>query len=394
MELHPATLGTEQGAHPLVAEAGGWNLGERTLGSSPHGRKIIHIDMDCFFAAVEVLSRPELAERPVAVGGSPDRRGVVATCNYPARKFGIHSAMAMSRALRLCPELVVLPVNMGLYKEVSRRIRNIFHRFTDLVEPVSLDEAYLDVTGNRLFQGSATLLAGEIRRRIFAEERLTASAGIAANKFLAKVASDWHKPNGQKVILPSQMEGFVRQLPVRKIPGVGQVTAARMAKLGLHTCGDLQGFAEEELISLFGSFGGRLYALCRGLDDRPVKTSRVRKSLSVEHTFAVDLRTREQGLAALPQLHERLMGRLAAAGKRGGKDCQTLFVKVKFSNFRQTTVQRPATEPELELYRELCGEALQRDSRPVRLLGLGVQFAAPAQQAEEDRSPRQVALQI
>lgn len=368
--------------------------GERTLDSSSHSRKIIHIDMDCFFAAVEVRSRPELAERPVAVGGSPARRGVVATCNYPARRFGIHSAMAMSRAQRLCPELVVLPVNMGLYKEVSRRIRHIFHRFTDLVEPVSLDEAYLDVTDNNLFQGSATLLAGEIRRRIFAEERLTASAGIAANKFLAKVASDWRKPNGQKAIPPSQVEGFVRHLPVRKIPGVGQVTATRMAKFGLHTCGDLQGLAEEELVVLFGSFGEHLYALCRGLDDRPVKTSRVRKSLSVEHTFAVDLPTREQGLAALPQLHERLMGRLAAAGKGGGKDCQTLFVKVKFSNFRQTTVQRAATEPELGLYRELCGEAWQRGHRPVRLLGLGVQFAAPAQQVAEEPLPRQVALPI
>ena len=271
-------------------------------------RKIIHIDMDCFFAAIEMRDRPALRDRPLAVGGMPERRGVVATCNYPARVFGIHSAMPMSRALRLCPDLVILPVDMERYKAVSSRIQSIFREYTDQVEPLSLDEAFLDVSGHDYFAGSATLLAREIRRRIWEQEGLTASAGIAPNKFLAKVASDWNKPNGQKTITPDAVANFLPGLPVEKIPGVGAVTTARMRRYSLYTCGDVQMVDQAELIRLFGKLGSRLFAFSRGVDHRPVTTRRVRKSLSVEQTFPQDLVTLEQSLVALAPLYRRLHG--------------------------------------------------------------------------------------
>lgn len=350
--------------------------------------------MDCFFAAIELLERPELVDSPVAIGASPDQRGVVATCNYPARKFGIHSAMAMSRALLLCPHLIVLPVDMGRYRVTSERIKKIFNQYTDLVEPLSLDEAFLDVSESRQFQGSATLLAKEIRKQIFDQEGLTASAGIAPNKFLAKVASDWNKPNGQMVIPPGEVEAFVYRLPVKKIPGVGRVTAAKMRRLAIQTCGDLQRLTEEELSRLFGRFGERLFQLCRGIDHRPVKTTQVRKSLSVERTFARDLHTREQNLAAISPLFDRLTERLGGLRKSSDRPCKTLFVKVKFANFRQTTLQRTAAKPDLDLYQQLCAEAMLREARPIRLLGLGVHFGERTTEPPKREEPVRAQLAL
>ena len=214
-------------------------------------RKIIHIDMDSFYASVEVRDNPQLKGLPIAVGGSAQTRGVLATCSYEARKFGIHSAMPVSMALRKCPELIILPVRMTIYKEVSAHIHAIFLQYTDLVEPLSLDEAYLDVTDVTLCKNSATLMAKQIRQEILATQGLTASAGIAPNKFLAKVASDWNKPNGQKVITPDEVDEFVHQLPVNCISGVGKVTAKHMTALNLKTCGDLQALGPDKLKHFF-----------------------------------------------------------------------------------------------------------------------------------------------
>lgn len=332
--------------------------------------------MDCFFAAVEVRENPTLSGKPVAVGGTPEGRGVVATCSYEARKYGVHSAMPMATALSKCPGLVVLPVNMTLYREVSADIQAIFREVTELVEPLSLDEAFLDVSGLELCSGSATLIAQEIRQRIFDSQQLTASAGIAPNKFLAKIASDWNKPNGQKVIRPEEIDDFVSVLPVRKIFGVGKVTAGRMQKLGIETCADLQQWSIEALCKEFGSFGPRLYELSRGIDHREVKTSRNRKSLSVEDTFATDLPT----LAACQQeavvLFEELQRRFSRARKHQSLHPKALFVKLRFNDFTTTTVQTRGSIPELSIYEGLIATAWQRGEKPVRLIGLGLQFAS------------------
>lgn len=332
--------------------------------------------MDCFFAAVELLDRPDLVGRPVAVGGDPAARGVVSTCSYEARRFGVHSAMACARAVRLCPDLVILSPNFEKYRAVAQRIRELLRHYTNLVEPLSLDEAFLDVTHSPHCDGSASRMAQQIRQRIFAEEGLTASAGVAPNKFLAKVASDWRKPNGLFVIPPQRVAAFVRQVPISRVFGVGRVTARRLHSMGVATCGDLQAFPESALVEQFGTFGGRLFHLCRGVDPRPVNPSRRRKSLSVERTFAEDMRDAEGLSARINELHGQLIDRLQALSADPPLDIAGLFVKVKFADFRQTTVQTPGREPLLDAYRNLYREALSRSRRAVRLLGLGVRFAA------------------
>ena len=337
-------------------------------------RKIIHIDMDCFFAAIEAREKPALAGRPIAVGGNPADRGVVATCSYEARRFGVHSAMPMATALRKCPELVVVPVDMVLYKSVSARIQAIFREYTPLVEPLSLDEAFLDVSDSLHCNGSATLIAAEIRRRIHEQEGLTASAGIAPNKFLAKVASDWNKPDGQKVVPPQEVDAFVRTLPVERIFGVGKVTARKLHAMGIVNCADLQQWPAEELETRFGRFGRRLHELSRGIDDRPVTPVRRRKSLSVEDTFPRDLPDIAACDAELVPLHAELLRRLERLPDRRVGRIVSLFLKLRFEDFATTTVQMPGFEPELALYRELLHKAWSRGSRPVRLIGVGVRF--------------------
>jgi len=229
-------------------------------------KKIIHIDMDCFYAAVEMRDDPTLVGHPLAVGGQPDKRGVVATCNYEARAFGIHSAMAMSQAVRRCPDLMIVPPRMSYYRDISKQIRAIFQRYTDVIEPLSLDEAFLDVTDCNLCRGSATLIAEDIRSAIRNELQLTASAGIAPVKFLAKICSDENKPDGQFVITPSEVDQFTAALPLRKIPGVGKVSAQKLAKLGLNTCQDVRNFGEPLLVKQFGKFGRALYQRALGID--------------------------------------------------------------------------------------------------------------------------------
>ena len=336
-------------------------------------RKIIHVDCDCFYAAVEMRDDPSLRTLPIAIGGAADRRGVIATCNYPAREHGIHSAMPTAHARRLCANLLLIPPNFDKYRKAAQQIRQIFFDYTDLVEPLSLDEAFLDVSDCQQCHGSATLIAREICQRIEKEVGVTASAGVAPNKFLAKIASDWRKPNGQFVITPDEIDAFVATLPVKKIFGVGKVTAARLHNLGVDTCGDLQKLELTELAEKFGSFGPRLYQLSRGIDNRAVKPDRRRKSLSVEHTYPADLPDLDACLGKLPALLVELKGRLRRIDDSYLVTKQ--FVKIKYDDFSGTTLERSRDKQlSLESFRALLQEAFPRGGKPVRLLGVGVRF--------------------
>jgi DNA polymerase IV len=345
-----------------------------TTTQSISARKIIHCDADCFFAAVEMRDDPSLRGLPIAIGGASDRRGVIATCNYQARVYGVHSAMATAHAKRLCPDLLVIPHNMDKYKKAALHIREIFYDYSELVEPLSLDEAFIDVSESSACHGSATLIATEIRQRIETEVGITASAGVAPNKFLAKIGSDWNKPNGLCVIPPNQVDAFVEQLPVKNIFGVGKVTAEKMHRMDIKTCGDLRAYTIFELSERFGSFGPRLYDLSRGIDNRPVKTSRRRKSLSVEHTYALDLPSVQGCLNQLPELYGKLSKRLLAVDNSYRVTKQ--FVKVKFNNFQSTTMECVSKgTPRIAIFHNLFKESFNRgDGMPVRLLGLGVRF--------------------
>lgn len=349
-------------------------------------RKIIHIDMDCFYAAVETRENPALQGKPVAVGGLAGQRGVVAACNYEARAFGVHSAMPMSIAHRQCPQLIRLPVRMELYKQVSAQIRTIFHEYTDLIEPLSLDEAYLDVSGKKHCKGSASLMAKEIRQRIFNSTGLTASAGIGPNKLIAKIASDWQKPNGQTLVTPEQVDAFMKPLPVKKIFGVGKVTAEKMYALGIQTCEDLQALSVGQLSDHFGSFGERLFEQCRGIDHREVNNDRITKSLSLEDTYTQDLADLAACQLEIEVLFDGLLKRYDRAkiavikkAAQFGREPQsmtpkTLILKMRFSNFETTTAQMCADKPQLHCYQQLCQRAYARGEQPVRLLGLGLMF--------------------
>lgn len=348
----------------------------------PAVRKIIHIDMDCFFAAVEMRERPELVGRPIAVGGG-SARGVVTTCNYEARKFGIRSAMPGFKARALCPQLVFLPVRFDLYRADSARIRAILRDVTPLVEPLSLDEAYLDVSGHDRF---AWDIAKSLRQRIFQETSLTASAGIAPNKMLAKIASDWRKPNGQFAVVPEEIVSFIRDLPVRKIWGVGPKSAEKFAAAGIHTCVDLQQFSLPDLAGLYGKWGVELYHRCRGQDDRPVEPHRIRKSLSNERTYSENISSLEACRQALDASLDELLEDLRRHG--GERPIRKIFVRLKFSDFTRTTRECVATTPTREAFQALLETAWQRrEGKPVRLLGAGVRFAEVADENDLIEQP-------
>ena len=283
--------------------------------------------MDCFYAAIEVRDRPELRGKPVGVGGARDRRGVLTTCNYEARKFGVRSAMPTFMALQRCPKLIVLSPRFDVYRRESAVIRGILHRFTPLVEPLSLDEAYLDVSAH---PGAPGALAQVIRTLIFRKTKLTASAGIGPNKLVAKIASDLKKPNGQFEVKPEEVGEFMAALPVRKIWGIGAVTEQKLEKRGITTCGELQRFSRLQLQENFGKFGAELYDLCRGIDERPVEPHRERKSLSTEETFATDLETLAACEEKLEELFRRDDGRSRAEGSGPHRH----------ENLRQTEVRR------------------------------------------------------
>ncbi|MBZ2167271.1 DNA polymerase IV [Marinobacter sp. F4216] len=337
-------------------------------------RKIIHIDCDCFYAAVEMRDDPSLRDVPLAVGGDGGR-GVVTTCNYKARAFGVRSAMPGSEARRLCPGLVTVPPDMARYRAVSQQVMAILREMTDLVEPLSLDEAFLDVTDVSDCRGSATLMARKLRARILEEVGITVSAGVAPNKFLAKIASDWQKPDGLFVVRPEDVDAFVMELPVEKLFGVGEVTAKKLYGLGIKTCGDIRALAPEVMIDRFGKQGYRLYEMAHGRDERSVVVSRVAKSVSVERTFSQDLPDRAACETVMASLVDDLTHRLTRKGRK--KPIHKLFVKVRYSDFSTHTLERvrehielPALDDYLPLFRELVAEG----DRPVRLLGMGVRF--------------------
>jgi DNA polymerase-4 len=332
-------------------------------------RKIIHVDMDFFFAAIECRDDPSIASQPVGVGGSSNR-GVLTTCNYVARDFGCRSGMPVFKALELCPNLVIKPVRFDVYRQESRKIRKIFTSYTDLVEPLSLDEAYLDVSHHKRY---AYEIAKEIRAEIFRQTQLTASAGIAPNKMLAKIASDWRKPNGQFAVLPKDVDSFMKDLPVRRIPGVGPRAEEIFHKHAIETCGDLQEVPINELEHWLGaSRATELYGRCRGEDDRPVEPERERKSLSVERTFPKDIDSLdgcEQQLPALLEELEKDLGKM-----KESRAFNKVFVKLKFSNFKQTTKEQAGTRLDKEVFSSLMQTAFERSPHAVRLIGLGVRF--------------------
>lgn len=340
-------------------------------------RKIIHLDADSFYASVEMREDPSLVGKPLAVGGNAQRRGVIATCNYEARKFGVRSAMPSSRALQLCPALIIVKARFDLYREVSKQFHAVFRQYTDKIEPLSLDEAYLDVSDCDRFHGSATLIAQDIRRRIKEELNLTVSAGVAPNKFLAKVGSDWDKPDGCFTITPDQVADFVMALPVSRINGVGAVTAAKLEKLGVTTCGELQAIPLETLVRRFGKYGSRLASLAHGIDEREVQTSRIRKSISVENTYHSDITTLDNMNEALGPLLDDLEGRFHRIEEQYRPHKRV--VKVKFDNFEQTTMEEIIPDNgehwlNEEAYRGLLRTAWKRGQRPVRLLGAGLRL--------------------
>ena len=335
-------------------------------------RKIIHIDMDAFYASVEQRDFPAYRGKPLVVGGPPTSRGVVATASYEARRFGIHSAMPCSRAAKLCPHALFVTPRFDAYKAVSAQIRAIFRRYTDVIEPLSLDEAYLDVTHDKQGIGFAIDIAQRIKDAIRQELRLTASAGVSVNKFVAKIASDMDKPDGLTFIGPSRIERFMEQLPVEKFFGVGKVTAAKMRQLQLFTGADLKRMAEADLVRLFGKSGRFYYRIVRGIDDRPVQPNRELKSLAVEDTFSTDLSRMDAMEDELSKIAEKLTGRLKSRSLKG----RTFTLKVRFADFRLIT--RSHSLPYYtDAFDDVFGLACQslrtvvnENPMPIRLLGV------------------------
>ncbi|MFD2743561.1 MULTISPECIES: DNA polymerase IV [Sphingobacterium] len=353
-------------------------------------RKIIHIDMDAFYASVEQRDFPELRGKALAVGGSPDGRGVVATASYEARKFGVRSAMSSRQALSLCPHLIFTKPRFEVYKQVSDHIRAIFRRYTDLIEPLSLDEAYLDVTEDKAGIGSAIDIAQAIKTAIQQELQLTASAGVSVNKFIAKIASDMQKPDGLTFIGPSKVISFLELLPIDKFFGVGKVTAQKMKGMGIHNGADLKRFSESDLNRHFGKSGTFFYHMVRGNDNRPVRPNRISKSIGIEDTFEADIAERSEMMDELKTLCEKLEKRLETKGKKG----KTLTVKIKFSDFTQITRSKTQLDDifrATDMY-ELVQELMDKvnvEGLKVRLLGVTMSnFAEPVSIPKEGRQLR------
>jgi len=363
--------------------------------TAPALRKIIHIDMDAYYASVEQLDRPELRGKPIAVGGS-EQRGVVSAASYEARKFGVRSAMSGVLAKKNCPDLIFVRPRFDRYKEISLKIRQIFHQYTDQIEPLSLDEAYLDVTVNKKGHPSATLLAQAIRKDIYDKTGLTASAGISYNKFLAKMASDFHKPNGQKTITPEEALDFLAPMDLKKFYGIGKVTAERFYRLGLFTGADLRAQTPEFLTEHFGPSGAYFYDLARGIHHSPVQSRHKSKSMAAEHSFAENLTSE---IFMLEQL-ERIARELAVRLKRKQLSGKTVTLKIKYSDFKLQT--RSKTLPYfiadaallLEVARELLFQEKMRES--VRLLGLAVSHFPSDEQQKKATSAEQkpIAVQL
>ena len=354
-------------------------------------RKIIHVDMDAFFASVEQRDFPEYQGKPLIVGGNPQSRGVVAACSYEARKFGIRSAMSAAKAQHLCPDAIFVRPRFEAYREASAQIQAIFLQYTDLVEPLSLDEAYLDVTGSTLFSGSATLIAKAIKQQIKQQTGLTASAGISYNKFLAKIASDMDKPNGLFVVLPSAAERLLESLAIRKFHGIGSATEQKMKALGIECGYDLKQWTQTRLQKHFGRMGVYYYGMVRGEDNRQVQNNRLRKSIGAVTTFAIDLIATDEMLARLQLLTEKVVTSL----QKKKLTAKTVTLKVKFDNFEQITRSHTEQYAFNSSDALLCRLAQLLDKteagcRRVRLLGVSVSKLTPLD--GQDESAEQIAL--
>ncbi|HZY36550.1 MAG TPA: DNA polymerase IV [Mucilaginibacter sp.] len=357
-------------------------------------RKIIHIDMDAFYASVEQRDNPEYRGKPLVVGGPPTSRGVVATASYEARKFGIRSAMSSRQAAQLCPQAIFVRPRFAAYKEASQKIREIFSRYTDLIEPLSLDEAFLDVTADKLGIGSAIEIAQQIKQAIKDELQLTASAGVSVNKFVAKTASDMKKPDGLTFIGPSSIEAFMEKLPVEKFFGVGKVTAQKMKNMGLHTGADLKKLGEDELTKHFGKVGRFYFQIVRGIDNREVQPDRETKSVAAEDTFAYDLTTLEEMEPELDRIAQIVCNRLQQYQLKG----RTVTLKIKYSDFKQITRNQsfPSGLNDLET---VCATAKQLlvntgiEDKKVRLLGISLSnFNEPQVKPREEKPTDQLSL--
>ncbi|MDH3651449.1 MAG: DNA polymerase IV [Saprospiraceae bacterium] len=343
-----------------------------SVSSSPPIRKIIHIDMDAFFASVEQRDHPEWIGKPLVVGGE-GKRSVVAAASYEAREFGIYSAMPMAIARLRCKNLIIAPHRFSEYKRISNHIRNIFLEYTDLVEPLSLDEAFLDVSNNFQQKTSAMAIARDIKQRINADTKLTCTAGVSVNKFLAKIASGMNKPDGLTVIMPDDVARFVRDLPIEKFYGIGKVTAEKMKALGIQIGGDLQKHSKEQLVEHFGKAGRYFYDACRGVDGRPVNPSRIRKSISIERTFEEDLQSREEISKVLQNLVTSLINSLVRMDVKG----RTVIVKWRYPNFRTVTRSRSFNQftRSNDIIEETVLELFMANTEKdvaVRLLGVGL----------------------
>jgi len=355
--------------------------------STAYNRKIIHIDMDAFYASIEQRDNPQYRGKAIAVGGSPaGRGGVVATASYEARKFGVRSAMPSIKALQLCKDLIFVRPRFDVYKEVSNKIREIFHRYTDIIEPLSLDEAFLDVTHDKQNIGSAIDIAKLIRQCIKDELQLTASAGVSVNKFVAKIASDMNKPDGLTFIGPSRIESFMERLPVEKFFGVGKVTADKMKSLGLHTGADLKKLTEGEMTKHFGKPGRFFFKIVRGLDDREVQPDRETKSIGAEDTFPFDLTTLEEMHTEVEKLASLVHDRLHRYGLKG----RTITLKIKYHDFKKVTRSQSFAQPvddaeKITATAKQLLESADLDDKKIRLLGISLSnFYEPSRQRAED----------
>lgn len=333
-------------------------------------KKIIHVDIDYFFAQVEERDRPELKGLPVGIGGLYNGRGVLATCNYVARKFGIRSAMPTKKALQLCPNLILISPQSNKYKEASEAVFEILKDYSDVVQKVSIDEAYIDITNCEKFNNDGVLIAKEIKARIFQETKLTASAGVSYNKLLAKIGSELYKPNGLAILRPENIDKNIAHFCVGKINGVGKVTQKKMASKGIYTFGDLQRFSKLDLINMFGDYGVTLYNYCRGVDHREVKNARERKSVSVETTFANDKDNLQEIELEIEKLYAELLRRLE---RFQGRFIKNIFMKIRYQDFATTTIESQVSL-NLESFKELFYRRYNAKEKKLRLLGLGVKF--------------------
>ena len=330
-------------------------------------RKIIHIDMDSFFASIEIRDNPNLKNKPVAVGGKANERGVLTTCNYLARKYGLHSAMSSKTAIQLCKDLIILPVDIAKYRKVSKEIFKIFKCYSRKIEPVSIDEAFLDVSESGYCQGDPEEMAKQIRACIKADFGITASAGISSNKLIAKICSDWKKPDNQFSICDDEIQNFIKTVSLKSIPGIGRVNFKKCKTLNMTSCSDMQKISKDELIKIFGSYGSTLFNLVRGVDNREIETNRTRKSISVEDTFLHDLNDTTLCIQQMSILYTKLIERCKSSNVNTN-DVREIFLKIKFNDFETITRQRKSFKIQLNEFKNLFDSNIVKIVKPIRLL--------------------------